>query len=93
MALAFSRLPVSKSFRDRLTRHQFYSATSAWLILLAGNIVRVLFPTYIVMNMFFLMAIFIMFLGFQNPSLYRAYEGNAFNLRGLREMLEEKKGK
>ena len=76
-------------FRGRISTHQFVSAVAAQLVLLAGNLVRFLFPNYIVMNMFCLLAIFILFLGFQNPVLYRASEGNAFNLEGLREVLRE----
>ncbi len=76
-------------FRGRISTHQFVSALAAQLVLLAGNLVRFLFPHYIVMNMFCLLAIFILFLGFQNPSLYRAIEGNAFNLEALREVLRE----
>ncbi|MBR2547053.1 MAG: EAL domain-containing protein [Eubacterium sp.] len=77
--------------RDQLIKNQFVSALAAQLILLTGNVARFLFPNVLIMNMFCLMAIFVLFLGFQNPRIYRASEGNAFNLTGLREMIDEKR--
>lgn len=76
-------------YRQRLSTDQFLSGLAAQGILFVGNIVRIMFPNYIVMNMFCFMAIFVLFLGFQNPSLYREPEINAYNLRGLYEILEE----
>ena len=76
-------------YRHRLNSAQLVSAVAAQLVLFLGNIIRILFPNYIVMNMFCLMAVFILFLGFLNPTLYRASLGNAYNLKGLREILDE----
>ena len=82
-------LLVSMRYSQRLDRYALSSIISYNVVLFLGNIVRILLPRYLVMNTFCTLAILIIFLSFENPDLYQADRGNAFNLRGLREVLEE----
>ena len=58
-------------------------------VLLLGNIVRMLFPTLLVMNTFCLMAILILYLAFENPDLFLSDRGSAFNMRAFQFVLRE----
>ncbi len=62
------------------------------VILLAGNVIRFLFPTYLIMNTFCLMAIIMIYLTFMNPDFYRSDRGLAFNDRAFRTVLDEMYG-
>ena len=74
--------------RKQIRLPDFVSALAFNLLLLIGNIVRILLPNYLVMNTFCLLAILIIFLAFENPDFYITYQ-YAFNLRGLREVMNE----
>ena len=76
-------------FRKRIRRETFLSALAYHLILVIGNTVRILFPQYLVMNVFCLLAILVIFLAFENPDLYITDRGPAFNTRALTEWLED----
>ena len=56
---------------------------TAVLILVIGNIVRMLFPQLLVMNTFFLMTILVLYLAFENPDLLLSDRGGAFNMRAF----------
>ncbi len=56
---------------------------TAVLILVIGNIVRMLFPQLLVMNTFFLMTILVLYLAFENPDLFLSDRGSAFNMRAF----------
>ena len=62
------------------------------VILLAGNVIRFLFPTYLIMNTFSVMAIIMIYLTFMNPDFYRSDRGHAFNDRAFRRVLDEMYG-
>ena len=74
---------------DRLERYQIVSIVAYNSILLLGNLIHFLFPQYLVMNTFSLMAIIIIYLTFQNPDLFRSDRGPSFNSTAFRFMLEE----
>ena len=57
--------------------------------LLAGTVVRRLFPRLLVMNTFSLVGLLIIYMTFQNPDLYLSERGQAFNMRGFLKVLEE----
>lgn len=59
------------------------------LILVAGNVARFAFPTYLVMGTFCMLAILVLYLAFMNPDLYVTERGPAFNMRGFRLVLRE----
>lgn len=73
----------------QLQRRELFCLIGYQCILLVGNVARILFPQYLVMNTFCLMVIVVIFLGFENPDFYLSIRGDAFNLRGLRLMLDE----
>ena len=75
--------------RKELTAHEVISLTAIQLVLLAGNIVRTLFPSYIVMNTFCLMVIIIIFISFLNPDLYLSERGYVYNLPAFKALLAE----
>ena len=56
---------------------------TAVLILVIGNVVRMLFPQLLVMNTFFLMTILVLYLAFENPDLFLSDRGSAFNMRAF----------
>ena len=76
-------------YRRRIRRGKLLSALGYHLILTAGNIVRILFPQYLVMNVFCLLAILVIYLSIQNPDLYITDRGPAFNTRAFTEWLED----
>ena len=76
-------------FRNRLRRGALISAFAYHIILIAGNVARILFPQYLVMNVFCLLAILIIFLSFENPDLYMTDRGPAFNTRALTDWLDD----
>ncbi|MGX8706055.1 MAG: hypothetical protein ACSW8J_05715, partial [bacterium] len=73
----------------RLRRNVFVGGMAYNLVLVAGNVVRFLFPTYLVMDTFCTVAIVIIYLSFLNPDLYLSDRGLAFNMRGFRLALQE----
>jgi len=76
-------------YRKRLRRSVMISAVAYHLILIAGSITRILFPQYLVMNVFCLLAILVIYLAFENPDLYITDRGPAFNTRALTNWLED----
>ena len=72
-----------------LQRYQRNSLLAYNAVLLLGNIVRILMPTYLVMNTFCVLAILIIYLAFLNPDLLRSDRGDIFNMVGFRYMLTE----
>ena len=76
-------------YRSRIRKGLFISALAYHIILAAGNIARILFPQYLVMNVFCLLAILVIFLSFENPDLYITDRGPAFNTRAFTEWLED----
>ena len=59
------------------------------IVLLVGNLARLLFPKYLIMNTFSMISIQIIYLAFLNPDLYLTDRGPAFNMRGFRAVLRE----
>ena len=76
-------------FRKDLPRRDFVSALAYNIILFAGYVMRIIYPTYIIMNFFTLIAIIIIYLSFQNPSLFKEEKSDVFNKKALRYLLSE----
>ena len=87
--LLFSVIAILRHVRE-LNRFSLISLLAIQVILLAGYIVRMLMPHYIVMNTFVLMAIVVIFISFLNPDLYLSERGDVFNLPALRALLTER---
>jgi len=83
-------------YRKRIRRSTLVSALAYHAILIAGNAARILFPQYLIMNVFCLLAILVIFLAFENPDLYITDRGPAFNTRAFTDWLDDplhRKGK
>ena len=76
-------------YRARLNRFQLVSVLAFNAMLLLGNIVRILLPQYLVMDVFCLLAILIIFLSFENSALYTSNSG-AFTPYSMQLYLEER---
>lgn len=76
-------------YRKRLRKGILISGLAYHAILIVGNIVRILLPQYLVMNVFCLLAILVIYLSFQNPDLYITDRGPAFNTRAFTDWLDD----
>ena len=75
--------------RSQVSRYELVSTVAFNAILLAGIVIRFLFPRYLVMGMFCQLAIIVIFLSFENPQIYLSGRNGVFNTNGLRAVLEE----
>lgn len=75
--------------RSRLEGGGLVPALGYNAVLLIGNVVRYLFPQYVVMNHFCLLALIIIYLSFENPELFLASNKVCFNSYAFRTMLNE----
>lgn len=76
-------------YRKRLRKGTLISAVAYHIILIAGNTARILFPQYLIMNVFCLLAVLVIYLSFQNPDLYITDRGPAFNTRAFTDWLDD----
>ena len=76
-------------FRRRIRKSMLISALAYHAILIAGSAARILFPQYLIMNVFCLLAILVIYLAFENPDLYITDRGPAFNTRAFTDWLED----
>ena len=86
--LIFATIAVIRHWKQ-LSAHQIISLLAIQAVLLAGNIVRFLLPTYVIMNTFCLMAIIVIFISFLNPDLFLSERGYVYNLPAFHALLEE----
>ncbi len=75
--------------RKKLSGRDLISLVGYNVILLIGYIVRMLLPQYLVLNTFYLMALLVIFLSFENPAVYTTASG-CFTFLALQEYLEER---
>jgi EAL domain-containing protein (putative c-di-GMP-specific phosphodiesterase class I) len=75
--------------RKRLTRGEFVPIIAHNIVLLAGYSMRILFPTYLLMNFFTLITIIVIYLSFENPTLFIEEKSGAFNKKALLILLRE----
>ncbi len=76
-------------FRRNIRRGLLIGAFAYHIILIVGNLTRILMPQYLIMNVFSLLALLIIFISSQNPDLYVTDRGSAFNTRAFTEWLED----
>ena len=90
-SFAFLLLGISLLFRFQksIRKSALISAMAYHAILIAGNVLRILFPQYLVMNVFCLLAILVIYLAFENPDLYITDRGPAFNTRAFTDWLDD----
>ena len=75
--------------RKKLSRRDLISLVGYNVILLCGYLVRMLLPQYLVLNIFYLMALLVIFISFENPAVYTTSYGS-FSFPALREYLAER---
>ena len=75
--------------RKRLRKGVLAGALGFHLILVVGNVIRILLPQYLIMNVFCLLAILVIYLSFENPDLYITDRGPAFNTRAFTDWLDD----
>ena len=79
-------------FRNSLgRRREKYGMFSYNVLLLAGLVIRICMPKYLIMDTFVFMAILVVFLAFINPEYFLDLRAVAFNVVAMREHLEENK--
>ena len=76
-------------YRKRLNRFSNIALLAINAVMLVGYVSRFLFPKYLIMNLFTLIAIIIILLAFENPVNYLAGKVNAFNKKGLAAIFNE----
>lgn len=89
----FAALVLLVTYGRGLSVFDLVSLLGCQLILLMGNVARILLPQHLVMNTFCLMALLVLYLSFENPDLYISLRGSAFNARAFRDLLNEWNGK
>ena len=75
--------------RKRLSRAEFIPVIAYNLVLCTGYIMRIIFPTYLLMNFFTLITIIVIYLSFENPALFTEEKSGAFNKKALLYLLRE----
>ncbi|MCR4735452.1 MAG: EAL domain-containing protein, partial [Treponema sp.] len=78
-------------FNKKLTQKAFVSILSFNIVLLIGYIIRIIFPNYLIMNFFTLIAVIIIYLSFENPTLYIEEKSGLFNIKALSCVINELK--
>ena len=76
-------------FRERLSLYECVSAAGSHILLIAGNLLHIVFPSHMVVSTVNLMACIKCYLAFENPHLYMANRGNSFNMRAFRDVMGE----
>lgn len=86
--LILSSLLIAKYYKE-MVPYIGRSLVAYTAVLLTGNLMRIMFPYFLIMNTFCLIAILILYLSFENPAMYLADYGNIFNGRGFRLLISE----
>lgn len=79
--------------RRKLRKNLFISAITFNTILFAGYTIRLLFPHYLIMDFFCMLAIIVMYLSFEDSAVYIESRTQAFRLEALSLLIEELLGK
>ncbi len=86
----FSTIAVLRHVRE-LSLHETVSLLALQMVLLAGNLVRMLLPEFPLNGAFTLTAQIVIFISFVNPDRFLADGRYSFNLAALQTLLEEKR--
>ena len=78
-------------FRKNISRTYFYGCLIYNSILLIGYIARYVFPQLLIMNFFTLITIIVIYLVFQNPTLFIEEKSGLFNIKGFEALFKELK--
>ena len=90
-AFYYVLLSISYTFiySKNISRNYFISCLVFNLILCLGYILRIVFPKYLIMNFFTLISIIIIYLSFQNPTLFLEEKSGLFNRKALEKLFSE----
>ena len=86
LAVSFALLFMN---RRKARRNVVMGGVAYNLVLVLGNVTRILLPKYLVMDTFCVVAILVIYLAFLNPDLYLSERGSVFNMRGFRLIMAE----
>ena len=75
----------------KLSRGEFIPIIAYNIVLLIGYIMRIMLPTYLLMNFFTLVTIIVIYLSFENPTLFTEEKSGCFNKKALVCLLKEMK--
>ena len=87
--ILFSFLIIIKRRHFLIRRREWEILVGCNIILTIGLLVRYLFPSFLLMNIFTLTSYIVLFLGFENPDLYLIERTFIFNRIALRDYLTE----
>ena len=73
----------------KISRARFLAVLTFNFVLALGYVFRILFPNFLIMNLFSLVAIIIIFVTFENPIFYLSIKAKAFNKSALSAILKE----
>ncbi|MBQ8138565.1 MAG: EAL domain-containing protein [Lachnospiraceae bacterium] len=90
---ALTSLFIICRFRRAIPKREFYTMVMYNNILIISLIVRIAFPTTLLMDTFVLIDIIIVYLAFENPEYFLELRSTVFNSIALREYIEENTGK
>lgn len=80
-------------YRNNLKRRRHWISMAMYnLALIVGIICRRLFPQYLLMDTFCLIAILIVYLAMENPEFYLESRGSVFNSTAFRDYIDEHNG-
>ena len=90
---ALTSLFIICRFRKAIPKREFYTMVMYNNILIISLLVRIAFPTTLLMDTFVLIDIIIVYLAFENPEYFLELRSTVFNSKALREFIEENTGK
>ena len=76
-------------FRKNISKTYFFVCIIFNSILFIGYILRIVFPMHLIMNFFTLISIIIIYLSFQNPTLFIEEKSGLFNRKALEAIFKE----
>ena len=76
-------------YRRKISKNYFIGCLIFNSILFIGYIIRILFPKYLIMNFFTLITIIIIYLVFQNPTLFIEEKSGLFNIKAFETLFKE----
>ena len=79
------------TYRKKLSTNYFISLLIFNLILFVGYVMRIVFPKYLIMNFFTLISIIVIYLAFQNPTLFLEEKSGLFNIKAFEVLFSELK--
>ena len=90
IAQAVLSIWLLRKFSARLNHYEYVSAMGSQFLLFAGGVLYFFLPSDFIVTSSFLAATVVFYLAFENPNLYVANRGGAFNMRAFRNVMDER---